>query len=102
MDKYYHVEADSISMPTWHLSRWWRTENQMANINAVINSMPAQAKSILDIGCGAGELYRQLKEHKIDVEYKGIDIVPTVINAAKYHNPDADISVDDGLSHEGK
>jgi len=42
------------------------------------------APTLLDVGCGTGELLRQLWRHvSLPVQYVGIDMVPDMVNVAK-------------------
>lgn len=49
-----------------------------------------EGKSILDMGCGFGDLYGFLKERVKDFEYTGIDIHPEMIQSAKKKYPEAE------------
>lgn len=47
------------------------------------------AKTILEVGCGAGFFFRNYKEKLKDFEYMGVDKRETSIKIAKAFNPDA-------------
>lgn len=51
--------------------------------------------SILDVGCGFGDLYGYLSKRNINVDYTGIDIKPEFIDIAKNTHPDASFMVAD-------
>ncbi len=55
--------------------------------------------TILDVGCGLGDLYEFLKNQKRTFKYTGIDIVEESIETAKKRFPEADFRVFD-FSHE--
>ena len=40
-------------------------------------------KSILDVGCGFGDLFRYISEHKINVNYHGVDINQALLDIGK-------------------
>lgn len=42
-----------------------------------------QKFSLLDVGCGFGDLLNFLQQQKISVNYTGVDVAPAMINAAK-------------------
>src|SRR3989344_8669342 len=44
-------------------------------------------KSVLDIGCGFGEMGRFLTKRYENVDYTGVDIVPEFITEARKQNP---------------
>ncbi len=46
-------------------------------------------KSVLDVGCGFGEMARFLLKRYENVDYTGVDIVPEFIEEAKKKYPDA-------------
>lgn len=46
--------------------------------------------TILDVGCGMGHFVDYLKEHSFNGKYKGIDILPDMLDKAKSRHPDQD------------
>lgn len=56
--------------------------------------------SVLDFGCGFGDLYAWFREKKIDVDYEGIDINPKLIAEGKRKYPVAKLSVRDALAED--
>ncbi|MDB3935553.1 class I SAM-dependent methyltransferase [Granulosicoccus sp.] len=60
----------------------------------ILCSIASPVTSILDVGCGLAHLYRYLKLNGFNGQYKGIDIVPEFVEAAKTHckdDPNADV-----------
>jgi len=51
--------------------------------------------SVLDLGCGFGDLYGYLKHKKIPINYLGVDINPNLINIGKKIYPYAKFQVRD-------
>jgi RimJ/RimL family protein N-acetyltransferase len=49
--------------------------------------------SILDIGCGTGDLYSHLIEQNVPVSYNGIDLTPGMINIAKERFPNTNFEI---------
>jgi len=47
-------------------------------------------KSVLDVGCGFGEMAKFLKKRYENVSYTGVDIVPEFISEAKNFHPDCE------------
>jgi SAM-dependent methyltransferase len=58
--------------------------------------------SVLDAGCGFGDLYGYLKEMKIPASYTGIDINPRSIAIARQKYPSAHFEVGDIDSRSGE
>ena len=40
-------------------------------------------RAVLDIGCGFADLYGYIRQHQLDLTYKGIDINPNFLLVAK-------------------
>jgi SAM-dependent methyltransferase len=53
--------------------------------------------SLLDLGCAAGSLYGLLKKRGVKMKYKGVDITPNLIRAAKNRYPGIDFQVASAL-----
>lgn len=51
--------------------------------------------SVLDLGCGFGDLFAYFKEIGLNVKYTGIDINPAIIDNAKIRFPETDFRVVD-------
>lgn len=51
--------------------------------------------SILDVGCGFGDLYEFLRQNGINVDYTGVDLNQDFIEIARQRHPDAEFIVDD-------
>jgi SAM-dependent methyltransferase len=60
----------------------------------------ASGATVLDVGCGFGDLFGYLESESIEVDYTGYDINPRLVEAARRRYPDArfevvDIQVED-------
>lgn len=53
------------------------------------------SKSVLDVGCGFGEMAKFLKKRYEGVAYTGVEIVPEFIKVAKKHHPEYRFEVRD-------
>ena len=58
-------------------------------------------KTILDVGCGFGDLYDLLKEKYKDFKYTGIDVLPNMIQNAKKKHPNIDFIETEYSKYEG-
>ncbi len=61
----------------------------------------ASGDSVLDLGCGLGDLWPFLQERVPDVHYTGFDINQTLIDAARERHPDVEFKVHDILEEQG-
>ncbi len=64
---------------------WGNKKSQEVRFKVLSEIGEVDGKSILDVGCGTGDLYNYLKDRRI--KYTGTDITPEFINIAKekYH-----------------
>lgn len=75
--------------------RWSKVGDQLIRFRALIGVADLSDSSVLDVGCGMGELYKYLLQQEIPVEYTGIDIVPEFIASAKKRFPQTVFKVKD-------
>ena len=68
---------------------WPRLKDQMGRFEIVCKIADLSNHTILDVGCGVGDLYSYLMENFTEIVYTGIDPVPTMITEAKAKYPDA-------------
>ncbi len=66
---------------------WENKDSQLKRFEVLIESVPLDGKRVLDVGCGAGELYRTLREHGISAQYTGIDLLDKMVTLAQRSNP---------------
>ncbi|MBS1635868.1 MAG: class I SAM-dependent methyltransferase [Bacteroidetes bacterium] len=59
------------------------------------NHIPQQGASILEIGCGPGNVARYLLELRPDLQLHGIDLAPNMVDLARQNNPGATFEVMD-------
>lgn len=69
---------------------WESTYNQLVRFQALVDNVNLNEKSILDVGCGLGDLYDYLERQGIDVHYTGVDILDVMIENAQKKHPGAD------------
>ena len=58
-----------------------------------------EGKSILDVGCGFGDIIPFIEDICRKFEYTGIDIVPEFVEAARKKHPDHDLHLGDYLNN---
>lgn len=64
------------------ISGWFSEEEQLLAFRTMLNFYSVQ-HSILDVGCGRGDLYKLLIQINPNINYKGIDFNENLINLAK-------------------
>ena len=68
----------------------WENEKAQELRFEVLKNIFFQGASVLDVGCGLGNLYDYLKKQGYNFNYTGVDILPEMIFRAKEKNPQAE------------
>jgi SAM-dependent methyltransferase len=63
----------------------------------VLTSQVKPGYSVIDFGCGLGDLYQYLQRAKLPVHYEGIDQVPEMVATASQKNPGGHFAVRNSL-----
>jgi len=74
----------------------WTPQGQLKRYQMLSDIAPAQDlnnATVLDYGCGTGDLYRFLKRRGITVKYTGVDINENFIGLAKQKYPECTFKV---------
>jgi len=67
---------------------WGSEESQYARFAALNRLAPLQQKSLLDVGCGLGHLLDWVTKQGISIDYyEGLDITPSMVQAARQRYP---------------
>jgi len=66
---------------------WENSEVQQLRFQVLLECGVQSGDSVLDVGCGFGDLYRYMVEQGIETDYTGIDLSPDMIEAAKAQAP---------------
>ncbi len=61
---------------------WEDRESQYSRFDVLISSVDLQGKSLLDVGCGIGDLCVYLNGKGLEVDYRGVDILEDMIKEA--------------------
>jgi SAM-dependent methyltransferase len=68
----------------------WTPEGQIRRYETLLQvAGDLSCKSVLDFGCGKGDLYNYIRDKRIDIEYCGIDINENLIELAEKKYPEA-------------
>jgi SAM-dependent methyltransferase len=83
--------------PTVRALRWVSEESQATRFSVLAEVGPLAGASLLDIGCGLGDLYGFLRERGLECDYTGYDITPGMLEAARSKYPGARFELRDIL-----
>lgn len=64
------------------ISGWSNQRSQNARFNALLRTSQFSGGTIVDYGCGLGDLYGFLTDHNIECSYKGLDQSPDMVYMA--------------------
>lgn len=81
---------------------WSSPEAQLVRFQALLEVGDLENQSILDVGCGLGDLYQFLKLNFDSFSYLGVDLVPALIKKAKIKYPEAKFIAKDILEFPQK
>ena len=67
----------------------WLPGTQEARFHVLTAIGDLEGCSVLDVGCGFGDMYGYLCRAGIDVDYTGVDLCPDFLEIARRRHPDA-------------
>lgn len=75
---------------------WNAPESQVDRYRVLLQGV-APHSSLIDFGCGLGDLYAFAQRAGLPVRYKGVDIMPETVRAARQKHPHAQFTVSGSL-----
>lgn len=75
---------------TFQIYDWESEEAHLKRFSVLTEAVDLRGKSLLDLGCGCGDLFGFLKARSIDTRYTGIDLLEKMIAKAKKTYPDGE------------
>ena len=78
----------SPERPNYEILDWASPQSQQARFEILVQNLDLAGKSLLDVGCGLGDLLTYLQKKQIPVDYTGVDIVEKMIEAARLRHPE--------------
>jgi 2-polyprenyl-3-methyl-5-hydroxy-6-metoxy-1,4-benzoquinol methylase len=78
----------------------WGSRESQARRFAVLGEVgKLTGRSVLDVGCGLGDLYAWMRRKRLRVRYTGVDITPGMVDKARARFPRTQFRVCDVLDH---
>lgn len=78
---------------------WWDYRSMALRFRELVRHVPVEGKSIMDAGCGLGDLLPFLYAKSLDFTYTGYDIKPEFIDEARRHFEGEDFKVGDPMNN---
>ena len=66
---------------------WASPATQRARFQVLTDNVPLGGKSLLDVGCGLGDLWAHLCHRGIEARYTGVDILDAMVRQAQRQHP---------------
>ena len=79
----------SPQAPPYQVLDWSSHDSQHARFGVLAGNVDLAAKTLLDVGCGLGDLWGYLKSCGVDARYTGVDILEKMVAAAGQRHSDA-------------
>ena len=67
---------------------WENSKSQSLRFQVLLDGVDLNGKSLLDAGCGVGDLLAYCRAQGIDLRYTGIDMLGKMVEEAKRRQPD--------------
>ena len=67
---------------------WASAAAQQVRFTVLADNVPLDGRTLLDVGCGLGDLWGYLKGRGISVDYRGVDLLVEMTASAAERNPD--------------
>ncbi|AEJ60826.1 Methyltransferase type 11 [Spirochaeta thermophila DSM 6578] len=84
-----------------HLAVGWESRDaQERRFRVLLDHVPLEGGSLLDVGCGLGDLYGFLKREGVACDYTGMDILPAMVEQARTSWPEGRFMVGDVCSED--
>jgi len=80
--------------------KWKTKEAALVRYRELFWDLDIEGKSILDVGCGFGDIINFLKSKTNNFSYFGIDLVPEFIEIARRNHPEANFVIGDFFSYK--
>ena len=84
--------------PSHEVLDWADSAGQLTRFRILAENVDLTGRSLLDVGCGLGDLLEYLDRAGIAADYTGVDIVPEMVEAARRRHPAGEFIVGDIFS----
>ena len=75
--------------PGHEVADWADVVAQQLRFQVLTDNVDLVSRSLLDVGCGTGDLLAFLAERNVSADYLGVDLIDKMITEARNRHPDA-------------
>jgi trans-aconitate methyltransferase len=79
------IRPDSLG---YQILDWESQESQFCRFEVLLRRIPLEGRTLLDLGCGVGDLCAFLASRDLSVDYTGVDILEEMIKEARRRCPE--------------
>lgn len=83
MTRFFDSMLESFPADSSGAVGWSSEDTQLIRFQVLVNSLRLSHCTVLDVGCGKGDLFGYLQHHTKGVVYTGIDLHPRMVELAK-------------------
>src|SRR5512142_770249 len=69
----------------------WTRNRHVLRYQVLLEPWHLDRERLLDFGCGFGDMYAYCRTHLPNVQYEGIDLNPSLVNAGRERYPGANL-----------
>jgi SAM-dependent methyltransferase len=84
----------------FRVADWATAASQAARFQVLVDNIDLAGSSLLDVGCGPGDLWKFLSGRGVAARYTGVDILPKMVAEAQRRCPGVRFVVGDVLAGE--
>jgi len=92
--RYYTERVETYGLDVRSVD-WGSRESQALRFSVLADLEDLQGRSVLDVGCGTGDLLAWLRAAGLSVTYTGLDITTAMVDASRARFPDATFAIGD-------
>ncbi len=96
----YYKDKMKDSSKDFEVHGWENEEAQNIRYSVLLNGVNLENKSLLDVGCGTGALFRYIESKGLSCDYLGVDALSEMVNLAKKRSCNAmflQLNIDDDI-----
>lgn len=86
--RHYEPRLRSLK-DSYEILDWASPTTQEARFAVLVDHVGLAGKSLLDVGCGLGDLWAYLQRRRVECDYLGVDLLEKMAAAARQRHPEA-------------
>ena len=84
----HYAPRISANLENYDVVDWASPQSQEKRFGVLADNVDLDGRSLLDVGCGLGDLWDYLRRRRVRVAYTGVDLLEPMADAARQRHPD--------------